>query len=130
MKNSVLIFLLSCVGSNISQAQRVSIGHGVPAANLDIRGLASQPTIPASTSTGIFRIGVSANEGIDFGKMDSSPYSGWMQSGFSGNAEPLSLQPLGGNVGIGTLNPITKLNINGAAGGPTIPGTSSTGIFL
>lgn len=88
------------------QGQNVSIGHLAPVAKLDIRGVAASPAIPGNVSTGIVRIGVSAIEGIDIGKMAVSPWSGWMQSGNGGNyADPLSLQPLGGAVVVGATNP-------------------------
>jgi hypothetical protein len=88
------------------QAQNVGIGTTTPVAKLNIVGNYSNPTIPGVTSTGVFRIGVSAGEGIDFGKLNTTPYSAWMQAGFGGVIpDPISLQPLGGNVGIGTISP-------------------------
>lgn len=86
--------------------QNVSLGHIAPVAKLDIRGVADIPVIPGNVSTGIIRIGVNANEGIDIGKMAVPPWSGWIQSGSGGNnADPLSLQPLGGAVVVGATNP-------------------------
>jgi hypothetical protein len=96
------------------QAQNVGIGTTTPITKLNIIGnRSSMPSIPGATSTGVFRIGVSANEGIDFGKEFTPPYSAWMQIGFNGTPEPLSIQPLGGNVGIGILSPTAKLDVNG-----------------
>lgn len=95
-------------------AQNVGIGTTAPVTKLNIMGAKSDAAIPGNTSSALFRIGVSANEGIDFGKMGSSPYSGWMQAGISGiTADPLSIQPLGGNVGIGTVSPTEKLHLIG-----------------
>jgi hypothetical protein len=95
-------------------AQNVGIGTTTPITKLNIIGnRSSMPSIPGATSTGVFRIGVSANEGIDFGKEFTPPYSAWMQIGFNGTPEPLSIQPLGGNVGIGILSPTAKLDVNG-----------------
>lgn len=93
--------------SNLCFAQlKIGINTTAPAATLDIRGVFDDPSIPGALSTGIFRIGVSPIEAIDIGKMDSPPYSGWVQAGYQGNVtDPLSLQPLGGGVSIGIIGP-------------------------
>jgi len=100
-----------------SWSQNVSIGHLVPAARLDIRGVAASPTIPGTTSTGVSRFAVGPGGGIDIGKMGTFPYLGWIQVGFTGTVtDPITLQPLGGNVGIGTGTsaPAAKLDVAGA----------------
>jgi uncharacterized protein (TIGR02145 family) len=105
------------------QAQNVGIGTATPVAKLNIVGNYSIPTIPGVTSTGVFRIGVSAGEGIDFGKKSTTPFSAWMQIGYLGSAEPLSIQPMGGNVGIGIIDPATsaKLDISSTTQGLLTP---------
>ena len=95
------------------QGQRLAIGHTSPVAKLDVRSVDSDPAIPAGSSYAIFRIGVGAAVGMDIGKSTTSPYPAWIQVGNSGAAEPISINPLGGNVGIGLLNPSTRLDING-----------------
>jgi len=92
----------------------VGIGTTTPVTKLGVIGTANNPSIPGLTSTGVVRVGVSLNEGLDIGKMASIPYSSWMQSGFSGSAEPLSLQPSGGNTGIGTVSPTSTLEVFGS----------------
>lgn len=97
-------------------AQRVGIGTTLPVAKLDIIGPGAIPAIPGPVSNGIIRIGVNAIEGIDIGKMVDSTFAGWIQSGYNGFvSDPLSLQPSGGNVGIGTINPVNKLSVAGNA---------------
>ena len=119
MKAIVLFFLLMLL-NYVSYAQKVGIGNTVPVAKLDVTGVAANPLIPGSTSGGVIRVGVSAIEGIDIGKMGSAPFSGWIQSGYNGTtADPLSIQPLGGNVGIGTTSPVTTaaLDVNSTTKG-------------
>ncbi|HUR30102.1 MAG TPA: hypothetical protein VMZ69_01650 [Saprospiraceae bacterium] len=88
---------------------RVGISTNIPAAKLDVAGSAANPTIPGLSSTGIARFEVTSNEGVDIGKMGVSPYSSWIQSGYNGTtADPLTLQPAGGIVGIGTSTPLTS----------------------
>ena len=97
-------------------AQRVGIGTTIPVAKLDIIGPGAIPAIPGPVSNGIIRIGVNSIEGIDIGKMVDSTFAGWIQSGYNGFVpDPLSLQPAGGNVGIGTINPSNKLSVTGNA---------------
>lgn len=98
-----------------STTNSIGIGTSNPTAKLSISGSLGAPSIPSSTSTGILRIGNTTytTEGIDIGHMSTSPWAGWIQVGYSGSAEPLVLQPSGGNVGIGLTNPLQKLDVNG-----------------
>jgi hypothetical protein len=93
----------------------VGVGTFAPAAKFSISGSLSNPVIPSTASTAILRIGNQnyPAEGIDIGHSSASPFSGWLQVGYNGVVEPFSLQPLGGNVGVGTLSPSQKLDING-----------------
>ncbi len=122
---------ISVLSTSIALAQNVSIGHTAPVAKLDIRGTATSPSIPGFLSNGILRVGVSTQEGIDIGKMGVAPWSGWIQSGAGAFfLDPLSLQPLGGNVGIGTgiAAPTAKLHVNGTL--KVVDGTQGVGKIL
>ena len=106
MNKFYYLFIVFSVIITCARAQNVGIGTATPASKLHVTGTPNNPSIPGTSSTGIFRIGFGANEGIDFGKMGFPSFAGWIQSGFNGiNADPLLLQPLGGNLGIGTLTP-------------------------
>ncbi len=91
----------------------VGIGTATPPAKLSVIGGNSIPSIPGVNSTGIFRIGALSNDGMDFGKSSLAPYSGWIQNGYNATvADPLSLNPLGGNVGIGTFTPAASAQLD------------------
>lgn len=95
-----------------TQAQNVGIGESLPPAKLTVLGAGSSPAIPGVTSNGIMRITISSQEGLDIGKLVSSPFSAWLQAGYDGvDKDPISLCPLGGNVGIGTINPLARLHV-------------------
>ncbi|MCB0522470.1 MAG: tail fiber domain-containing protein [Lewinellaceae bacterium] len=105
--------------SNINTGN-VGVGTNAPVNKLTVIGAGNDPSIPGTASTGIARIGVFNNEGVDIGKMANSPFAGWIQSGFDGtDADPLALQPAGGNVGIGKTNPVSLLDVGNGSG--TLP---------
>ena len=106
---SLVFLLLSAAAS----AQNVGVGTTTPPSKLTTVGTASNPTIPGSLSTGVLRVGLSNIEGIDIGKSGFPSFSGWVQSGFNGSdVDPLSLQPLGGSVGIGVLAPHASASLD------------------
>ncbi len=114
MKTFFSHFIILSLFISSAYSQNVGIGTTIPVSRLHISGTVNSPSIPGNASTGIFRIGINTNEGIDFGKMDSPGNAGWIQSGHNGTlADPLALQPIGGNVGIGTSTPNATLHING-----------------
>ena len=129
--NKLFFLSIALLASGTFLAQNVSIGHAVPAAKLDVRGVTNTPSIPDTTSTGIVRIGISSKEGIDIGKMSGFPFIGWIQAGYDGEiADPLSIQPVGGNVGIGTgtSEPGATLHVNGSL--KVTDGTQGVGRIL
>lgn len=92
----------------------IGIGNSTPSAKLNIVGNYAAPSIPNSTNGAILKIYATPVDGINIGKNGGPYFEGWVQSGFGGaTLDPLSLQPLGGNVGIGTTNPTAALEING-----------------
>jgi hypothetical protein len=107
----LLIFFLFPV---LIFSQNVGIGTNTPVAKLDIFGIYNDPIIPGITSNGILRISATTiGDALDIGKKNGGTYDAWLQAGFFGNADPISLQPLGGNVGIGLLSPSAKLEVEG-----------------
>jgi hypothetical protein len=115
-------------GTITDDGTNVGIGtFNTTPAKLSVNGVLGSPSIPGINSTGIVRIG-KTYEGIDIGKATlTDNYAGWIQVGFNGNTtEPLSLQPAGGNVGIGTINPKSNLDVEGGlAVGTNYSGTTA-----
>ena len=90
---------------------RVGIGTNAPAAKLHVD---TQSTIAPSLTFGAVAGQILQNENSEFafGLDNNSPYSLWIQGRNSGNAaRDISLQPLGGKIGIGTEAPSTLLHI-------------------
>ena len=101
----------------------VGIGTISPSSTFHIRGTFGAPLTTGTCLNGVARFGqTSGNGGLDIGFGD--PYS-WLQSrnatDYSVNYN-LSLQPNGGNVGIGTITPTALLHVLG----PNATGTFFT----
>jgi hypothetical protein len=94
--------------------KRVGIGTSSPVAKLNVIGDAGDPLLSGSTSNGILRLeGPSVIGYLDIGKKASGSNDAWLQSGYNATADALSLNPRGGNVGIGLLAPSEKLHVAG-----------------
>jgi hypothetical protein len=81
-----------------------------------------------NTAIALFHAG---NDGLAIGRNTSTPYGIWMQSGYNldlGYKYPITLNPVGGNVGIGNVyNPSQKLHVDGSiiASGIYLGGTGA-----
>ena len=97
----------------------VGIGITNPSAILHTRETTSD-TISAATA-GV-KFDGSGGDGLAFGNMASSPYASWIQAGYLldsyspafNNGYPIALNPIGGNVGIGTSSPSASLQVGAA----------------
>ena len=106
----------------IDQTGKVGIGTTIPASKLHVYGASDQPSITAQT--GIFRI-ESPNTGLNIGILSGgAPNGTYIQTtntpASGGGAYVLSLNPLGGNVGIGTAIPSKKLEVSGGIKSDTV----------
>jgi len=130
------------IGTNNIERMRVlssgniGIGLATAPAKLSVFRNFASPTLPNTTTNAMVRIG-SNNEGLDIGKGGAaSNYAAWFQSGYNGAfSDPISFQPLGGNVGIGTTNPsLARFQVDGMTGNTTAlfrgNSTTSQGISM
>ena len=96
-------------------AGNVGIGTSGPSSKLHVRGTASDTMTTANAFAAFDGTG---GDGIIIGARSSSPFAAYIQSGFTPNIGtshhyPLLLNPHGGNVGIGTSSPDSKLHVHG-----------------
>lgn len=97
----------------------VGIGLNNPVTKLAVSGTSTNPTsatMDGAISQGIFRLNGTGGVHMDFGFQASSPYAGWIQTHngtTNGIGDDLLLQPISGNVGIGTNAPQVKLDVSG-----------------
>jgi len=91
----------------------VGIGSATPDSKLEVFGTGASPSL--SSDVGIFKVSGNITQELAFGEYTAAPFAFWMQtkkSSNDGSSWPLAINPLGGNVGIGTANPIGKLDVS------------------
>lgn len=104
-------------------AGNVGIGTTTPIFPLEVYGVNGEPTLTAASTVGTFSITNQNNFRTVFSQSINLPYTLSIQHrhySVDGVAYPIALNPLGGNVGIGTVSPGAKLQIDS--------GTEYTGI--
>lgn len=97
----------------ITSTGNVGIGTNSPTSRLAV-SYTSDASAPLTVSkAGVNFIGSSSVQ-LLFGSDPNSPYASYIQtSNGAGSSFPISLNPSGGNVGIGTINPVNILDIAG-----------------
>lgn len=108
----------------------IGFGHSNPQSKLHIvMGSTQAPATSGYMNTGVLLERGNGGQCMNMGCADT--YN-WIHSAYSDNSGvtlPLTLQPVGGNVGIGTSNPQAKLDVNGyiKASHPAFMATKTNG---
>jgi hypothetical protein len=98
----------------ITSAGNVGIGTSTPGTYLSIAATATDPT--GFEGSAAFSINSNLSPKFQLGVGTGTiGYSAWIQNSVGTTTYPLSLQPLGGNVGIGTTSPGSALEVKAAA---------------
>ena len=113
----------------IDTNRNVGINETSPDAKLHVMGDTGLPATSGTTFTGTMRLGVSGYGTVmDFGAVGPATGTQWIQVTDSSDQTiqyPLLLQPNGGNIGIGTITPDFKLDVEGTLGVSNLPFNSS-----
>jgi hypothetical protein len=98
----------------ITNSGSVGIGTTSPEGVLTIQGTSAQPPTSGTTANSLLQLVGSLNNQLNIGSNTvAGDYGSYIQSSDNNLAVPypLNLQPNGGNVGIGTSTPSTKVHI-------------------
>ena len=122
---SIMIGALGGSGVWVDSSNNVGIGTISPTLKLDVAAdLFNPPASSGTTNNGFMRIGytdrVWAGSELNIGIINAGAYPVWFQAqnpAALGTYRDISLNPNGGNVGIGTTTPLAKLEIKPGASG-------------
>ena len=113
------------IGMIMDTSGQVGLNTTGPTARLHVREAVSDTISPA---TALAKFEGTAADGLAFGNTQSPPFASWIQAGYLlntysptfNNGYPIALNPVGGNVGIGTTNPSEELHVYDAGNDPYV----------
>lgn len=123
MRKIVFFLLIS-----LSALAQTGVGTTTPVNKFEVVTTTADPLSSGFTANGNLRLGATSTNVhvLDFGLSSTSTFS-WLQARSKsayGTTYNLALNPIGGNVGIGTNNPTAKLQVNGDIIANSIAGSS------
>jgi hypothetical protein len=111
-----IVFILCVLLFSAYVHAQTGIGTTAPINKFEVVTASADPANSGATANGNLRLGPSSGVHVlDFGLSSTATYA-WLQARSKsayGTTYNLALNPIGGNVGIGTTNPTAKLNIVG-----------------
>ena len=122
-----VVFILFAICALVKASAQTGIGTTAPVNKLDIFAVKAEPASTGAAANGNLRLGATVGTHVlDFG-LSSTSTNSWIQARDKGNYATnynLLINPNGGNVGIGTTSPSTKLYVNGDITANSVAGTS------
>jgi len=121
-----LVFEDQAVGARmtIDSSGNVGVGTNAPDTRLHVGYTSAAPSFTESAAG--LNLEGSSSVRLLFGTDPSSPFAAWLQTSNTGSPFPIALNPLGGNVGIGTASPTQNLDIQSATASVQIKSTTAT----
>lgn len=116
---------------SIYRLGNTGVGTPNPTNKFTVKGEDSDPSpLGTAQTSAIFRVDGSGDHCLDFGTLLDFPWGSYIQSHNKNNTSslPLTLNPLGGNIGIGILNPSAQVEIATNNGLTTLIRRGGTGI--
>jgi len=134
-QHSTGAFKFSTAGTErirIDSSGNVGIGVTAPGSKFEIKQTQSDTMTDAEAFLALKGNG---GDGILMGNRNSSPFAAWIQAGYIVNIGtshhyPLSLNPHGGNVGIGTVSPALAFHVHSKTSSDIVKFENDNGSFI
>ena len=131
--NSRIIFAVdNATRMTLDSSGKVGINYTDPKAKLHVRAPQNDTMITANAFAAFDGTG---GDGIIIGARNSSPFTAYIQSGYTPNIGtshhyPLSLNPHGGNVGVGIASPGIRFHVHSDGSSDIVKFENNSGSFI